>query len=285
MTNNLKPIIKWAGGKRQLYHEIKKYIPLDFNTYYEPFVGGGAVLFNLAPRSAVVNDSNTELINLYNVVKSKDKLEQLITSLKEHKNTEDYYYKLREQDRNDSYARKSDIEKASRFIFLNKTGYNGLYRVNSKGHFNVPFGKYKNPDYVNEEGLRNVHHYLNNNDVTFLNKDFEDAVKCAKSGDFIYFDPPYDPLNETSSFTSYTKNSFGDSDQVRLRNLFIELYEKGCYVLLSNSDTIFINKLYNYPGIIIKKVRAARNINSNAGRRGKITEVLVIADGRKKNKE
>ncbi|RLL43925.1 DNA adenine methylase [Oceanobacillus piezotolerans] len=282
--DNLQPFIKWVGGKRQLLHEIRKYVPSIFGTYYEPFVGGGAVLFDLAPKNAVINDSNAELINLYKVIKSKRKLEQLIRKLKEHRNEEEYYYKVRAEDRSDDYFTKSDVDRASRFIYLNRTGYNGLYRVNSNGYFNVPFGKYKNPDYVNESVLRRCHEYLNKNNVRITNKDFESAVKGAKAGDLIYFDPPYDPLNETSSFTSYTKDSFGDWDQVRLRNLFIKLYEKGCYVILSNSDTLFINKLYNYPGVQIIKVEASRNVNSKKEGRGKITEVMVIADGTNKER-
>jgi DNA adenine methylase len=281
MDNKLQPFIKWVGGKRQLLREISKYVPSEFGTYREPFVGGGALLFHLAHPKAEINDSNPELINLYKVIKSKRKLEQLIKKLKKHKNDEKYYYDVREQDRAEDYAKKSDVEKASRFIFLNRTGFNGLYRVNNSGYNNVPFGKYTNPNYVNEEVLRSCHRYLNENNVKITNKDFELAVKGAKAGDLIYFDPPYDPLNETSSFTSYTKDSFPDWDQIRLRNLVIKLYEKGCFVIVSNSDTLFINKLYNYPGIQIKKVEASRNVNSKAEGRGKITEVLVIADGRK----
>src|SRR5690606_20725340 len=160
----------------------------------------------------------------------------------------------------------------------------GLYRVNSKGHFNVPFGKYKKPDYQNEEVLRAVHHYLNENNIKILNMDFEEAVESAQPCDFIYFDPPYDPLSKTSAFTAYTKQSFNNDEQIRLRNLFIKLYEKGCYVLLSNSNTEFIREIYNYPGVEIILVDANRSINSKADGRGKIKEVLIIGDGTNKKR-
>jgi DNA adenine methylase len=282
MDTNLQPFLKWAGGKRQLLPQIKEYVPSNFNTYYEPFLGAGAVLFSLAPKNAVINDTNKELINLYKVIKSKRKLKLLIESLKTHDITEEYYYKVREMDRLEDYEIKSDVEKASRFIFLNKTCYNGLYRVNSKGYFNVPYGKYKNPQFINENierVLRDANKYLKENNVQILNKDFEKAVKKAKEGDFVYFDPPYDPISKTASFTNYTKKSFGIEEQRRLSKLFIELFEKGCYVLLSNSKTPLIEDLYDYPGVEIKPIEVKRSINSNGSGRGKIKEVLIIGNG------
>jgi len=278
--DKLQPFLKWPGGKRQLLPEIRKYIPSTYNTYYEPFVGAGAVLFDIKPEKAVINDINKELINLYKVIMNVDKIELLINDLKKHENNSTYYYQIREMDRKQEYDQLPDYIKASRFIYLNKTCFNGLYRVNSKGYFNVPFGRYKNPDYINEEVLRAVHKYLNENKIEILNTDFELAVEGAQEGDFIYFDPPYDPISKTSSFTSYSKESFGKSEQLRLRDTFIRLYEKGCYVLLSNSNTEFINSIYEYPGVIIKNVDAARSINSKADKRGKIKEVLIIGDGR-----
>lgn len=279
---HLQPFLKWAGGKRQLLSQLRKYYPTHYNTYYEPFVGAGAVLFDLRPNRGVINDTNSELINLYNVIKNKEKLELLLEDLQTHINEQEYFYQIRSWDRQDDYANVPDFKKASRFIYLNKTCFNGLYRVNSKGHFNVPFGKYKNPDYVNEAVLRAVHHFLNENKIDILNGDFEEAVAGAKAGDFIYFDPPYDPLSKTSSFTSYDKNNFGEKEQIRLRDTFIRLYEKGCYVLLSNSDTEFINDLYQLAGIDIVKVDANRSINSKGDKRGKIKEVLVIGNGMKR---
>lgn len=283
--NNLQPFLKWAGGKRQLLPQLREHFPAQYNTYYEPFVGAGAVLFDLKPSNAVINDTNTELINLYNVIKDKEKLEILIEDLKTHKNESGYFYEVREWDRKDNYNELPDYKKASRFIYLNKTCFNGLYRVNSKGYFNVPFGKYKNPDYVNENVLRAVHEYLNGNNIQILNGDFEKAVENASSGDFVYFDPPYDPVSKTSSFTAYSKDNFGEEEQIRLRDTFKTLYEKGCYVLLSNSNTDFINEIYSeIPGVNIIKVDANRSINSKGDKRGKVKEVLVIGDGRE-NKE
>lgn len=284
-NTDIKPFLKWAGGKRQLLPRLREYFPESYNTYYEPFVGAGAVLFDLKPQNAVINDNNAELINLYNVIKDKNKIEKLISHLETHENTEKYFYDIRSWDREDDYHQIDDYIRASRFIYLNKTCYNGLYRVNSKGYFNVPFGNYKNPDYQNADVLRAVHHYLHDNDIYITNADFEEAVKDAKENDFVYFDPPYDPISKTSAFTSYTKDNFGDAEQERLRDLFIQLYKKGCYVLLSNSNTEFINKLYDYPGIEIIEVEANRNINSKGDGRGKIKEVLVIGNGTNKKRQ
>lgn len=284
--DNVQPFLKWAGGKRQLLPEIRKYYPEKYNTYYEPFVGAGAVLFDLKPTNAVINDTNEELINVYKVIKDREKLELLINDLNAHKNDPDYYYYIRNLDREEAYKNLQDYKKASRFIYLNKTCFNGLYRVNSKGQFNVPFGKYKNPDYVNEAVLRAVHDFLNNNTIEILNQDFEVAVENASYGDFVYFDPPYHPISKTSSFTSYTDTGFSENDQKRLRDTFNKLYEKGCYVLLSNSNSEFIHDIYSeIEGVQIIKVGANRSINSKADKRGKVEEVLIIGDGRKKDKE
>lgn len=273
MNNKIKliPILKWAGGKRQLMPQIRKHMPDEYNDYYEPFVGAGALLLELQPQTAVINDFNEELINVYNVVKNN--VDELIDSLKLHKNEEDYFYKIRELDRISEFVQLNNIQKASRFIFLNKTGYNGLYRVNSKGQFNVPFGKYKKPLIVNEEGLRNLHKYLNNNNIIILNTDFEHAVKTATKGDFVYFDPPYDPLTTTSSFTAYSKEGFNRTDQERLYRVYKELDERGCFVMLSNSSTDFIKDLYKEFNVNI--VTAKRNINSKGTGRGAIDEVLI----------
>lgn len=267
-----QPFLKWAGGKRQLLPEIRKYIPKKINTYYEPFLGAGAVLFDIQPKKAVINDINTELINTYIAI--RDHVDELINDLKKHKNEKEYFYAIRDLDRKEEFKELSLVERASRIIYLNKTCFNGLFRVNSQGHFNVPFGKYKNPQIVNEIVLRAVHNYLNSNDITILNVDFEKAVENAKKGDFIYFDPPYDPVSDTSSFTGYSLYGFDKDDQIRLRDLFVELDKRGCKVLLSNSATDFIKNLYK--DFHIEVVSANRNINANASRRGKIDEVLVM---------
>lgn len=266
-----QPFMKWAGGKRQLLPEIRKYIPKKFNTYYEPFIGAGAVLFDIQPKKAIINDVNIELVNVYNVIKNN--VDDLIEDLKKHENDSEYFYSIRDLDRQEIYKDLTPIERASRVIFLNKTCFNGLFRVNSQGQFNVPFGKYKNPQIVNEIVLRAVHNFLTSNDITILNHDFEAVLENAKKGDFIYLDPPYDPVSDTSSFTGYSLDGFNRDDQIRLRNLFVELDKRGCKVLLSNSATEFVKDLYKDYHIEI--VSATRNINSKASGRGKIDEVLV----------
>lgn len=268
----LSPFLKWAGGKRQLLPEIRKYIPKKYNTYYEPFVGAGAVLFDLQPNKVVINDINSELINTYKVIQNN--IDDLIIELRKHKNDPDHFYKIRDLDRSEDFEKLTSIEKSSRLIYLNKTCFNGLFRVNSQGQFNVPFGKYKNPQIVNEAVLRAVHNYLNTANVTILNEDFEKSLSKAKKGDFIYIDPPYDPLSNTSSFTGYNLDGFNRDDQERLRDVFEELDKRGCKVLLSNSATDFIKDLYKDYHIEI--VSASRNINSIASKRGKIDEVLVM---------
>lgn len=266
------PVLKWAGGKRQLLPEITKHIPEQFSTYYEPFLGGGAVLFHLQPQKAVVNDVNEDLINVYLVI--RDNVEELIESLKKHKNEKEYFYKIRELDRDkEKYNQLSSVEKASRIIFLNKTCYNGLFRVNSKGQFNVPFGRYKNPDIVNEATLRAVSDYFNKAKIIFKCTDFEKAVEGIKKGDFVYFDPPYDPVSDTSSFTDYNIGGFDREDQKRLKELCDRLDKRGVKFLLSNSATDFILELYK--GYNITIVGANRAINSKANKRGKVDEVLV----------
>ncbi|KGA96166.1 modification methylase [Alkalihalobacillus alcalophilus ATCC 27647 = CGMCC 1.3604] len=268
-----QPFLKWAGGKRQLIPEISKYIPSSYHTYFEPFIGAGAVLFHLQPEKAIINDVNQELVNTYKVI--RDHVEELLTDLRTHNNSSDYFYELRNLDRDaDNYQQLSAIQKASRLIYLNKTCFNGLYRVNQKGQFNVPFGKYKNPNFINEDVIRSVHHFLNQADVEIFNHDFQEVVNKAKQGDFVYFDPPYDPVSTTSSFTNYALQGFGKEEQLRLRDLFIDLDKRGCYVLLSNSATDFIKDIYSEYRTEI--VGATRNINSVGSKRGKIQEVLIM---------
>ena len=263
------PIVKWVGGKRQLMFELLKNMPKDYNRYFEPFIGGGALFFELQPNNAYISDTNEELINLYQVV--RDNVDVLIKDLKKHKITKEYFIEIRNIDRTQEYQNWSDIQKASRFIYLNRTCFNGLYRVNSKGEFNVPFGNYKNPRIVDENNLLNCSKLLKNTEIKCA--DFSKILSKVKKNDFVYLDPPYVPLNETSSFTSYTKDGFDLDMQFKLQDVCDELDSMGVKFLLSNSDTKLINELYeNYK---IKKVFATRAINVNPDGRGKITEVLV----------
>lgn len=263
------PIIKWAGGKRQLMFELLKNMPKSYNRYFEPFIGGGALFFELQPENAYISDVNEELTNLYSVIKNNPN--ELIEDLKKHEVSKDYFLQIRSIDRDHKYLKLSDIQRASRFIYLNRTCFNGLYRVNSQGQFNVPFGHYKNPRIVDEHNLLNCSKLLQKTEIK--NTDFSEILNHVKKGDFVYFDPPYVPLNETSSFTSYTKDGFDVDMQFKLRDVCDELDSMGVKFLLSNSDTPLVNELYeNYN---IKKVFASRAINANANGRGKITEVLV----------
>ena len=276
-TNKLvSPVVKWVGGKRQLIKDIEKHLPQEVysgkGTYYEPFIGGGAVLFHLQPRKAVINDTNEELVNLYRVI--KDNPEDLIDDLKKHRNEEDYFYKTRSLDRDrETYLKLSDVERASRIIFLNKTCYNGLFRVNSSGEFNTPFGRYKNPNIINDITIRAIHNYFTNNDIRILNTDFETALEDIKPSSFVYFDPPYDPVSDSANFTGYTKGGFGRDEQIRLKELCDRLNEDGVKFMLSNSSTDFISKLYKT--YKISHINANRAVNSKAEKRGAVREVLV----------
>ncbi|GAH67740.1 unnamed protein product, partial [marine sediment metagenome] len=242
-----------------------------FNKYIEPFVGGGAVFFYLLPEKAILIDINQELINTYKVIKNN--VSELIRSLKKHKNEREYYYKIRSIDRNlEEFKKWPDIEKASRTIYMNRCCYNGLYRVNSKGQFNVPFGRYKNPKFCDEENLITVHKALKN--ANLINDSFEICLNFVEKGDFVYFDPPYVPISESANFTSYTKDNFGKEDQIKLFNIFKVLDERGCKVMVSNSFNEFILNLYK--DYKIKILQAKRAINSDASKRGKIDEVLIV---------
>lgn len=268
----VSPILKWVGGKRQLLPEIRKYIPKKFTTYYEPFVGGGAVLFDIQPQKAIINDVNSELINLYQVV--KDDVEALIEDLAKHKNEADYFYEVRAWDREPAiYNKLTNIERASRIHYLNKTCYNGLFRVNQAGQFNSPFGRYKNPNIENSITLRAVSKYFNEANIEFKNTDFEESVKGIRKGAFVYFDPPYDPVSDSSNFTGYAKGGFNRDEQIRLKSLCDRLNERGVKFLLSNASTDFILELYKDYKIEI--IQAKRAINSNGDARGEVDEVLV----------
>lgn len=267
----VSPILKWVGGKRQLLPEIRKYLPKHYSSYYEPFVGGGAVLFDIQPKKAIINDSNSELINFYEVV--RDDVDSLIKDLSKHKNESEYFYEVRALDRDEKYSKLTKIERASRMLFLNKTCYNGLFRVNQAGQFNSPFGRYKNPNIINEITLRAVSKYFNEANVEFRNLDFEESLKGIRKGSFVYFDPPYYPISDSSNFTGYTQNGFNENQQIRLKKMCDKLDKKGVKFLLSNSAAKFIYELYD--DYKIEVVKAKRSINSNGKSRGAVDEVLV----------
>lgn len=273
MSVEIPKFIKWAGGKGQLIEQFKPLFPNKFNRYFEPFVGSGAVFFHILqeynPEEVFISDINEELISAYLVI--RDDVERLIVELKQHKEYhtakgKPYYLTIRATDQN----KLPNLEKAARFIYLNKTCFNGLYRVNSKGGFNVPMGDYKNPDIVQENRLRFVSELLKKVNIKVM--PFEKILNLAKKDDFIYLDPPYDPLKK-SSFTTYAKDKFLEDEQKLLAEVFTKLSKKGCFVMESNSDTKFINELYK--DFNIKIVKATRMINSNASGRGKINEVVV----------
>jgi DNA adenine methylase len=265
-----RPFLKWAGGKRQLLDDLKANLPKSFNQYFEPFVGAGALLFELQPRKARISDLNEELINCYQVI--KDDPEGLLTEISKHEHTEAHFYELRNLDRQPDFKELPPPVRAARTIYLNKTCFNGLYRVNRKGHFNVPFGRYSNPTILDESLLASLHSFFNTREIGIYNEDFQAACSFARAGDFIYFDPPYDPVSLSSSFTGYNFK-FGRDEQERLKDTFVELDERGCKVLLSNSVTDFVKELYSE--YHIREVQASRAINSVASKRGKVSEVLI----------
>jgi DNA adenine methylase len=269
-----KPFLKWVGGKRQLIPVISRHLPRNIQTYYEPFVGAGALLLNIPhPRQLVINDLNAELINCYQVIQKSP--QALLQALSRHENTPEYFYALRALDRQpEAFAKLTAVEQAARTIYLNKTCFNGLYRVNRKGQFNSPFGRYRNPNIADEKGILAVHHFLTHKPVRILNQDFEKAVQGARAGDFVYFDPPYDPLSSTASFTGYQQDGFGRLEQKRLARLVHDLTRRGCRVMLSNSSTDFICSLYK--DFEVMKVPATRRINAVATKRGVVDEVLIM---------
>ncbi len=270
------PVVKWVGGKRQLLDEILPLLPKRMATYCEPFLGGGAVFLAKQPTRAIVNDLNKELISVYEVI--RDELEELLGSLEQHKNTADYFYAIRDVDRNkETYRQWSKVEKASRLLYLNKTCFNGLFRVNSSGEFNSPFGFYKNPNIINEPVLRAVSRYFNASCIEFYSEDFAETLARLPKNAFVYLDPPYDPVSDTANFTGYNKGGFGREEQIRLKRECDKLTERGIKFMLSNSRTQFIQELYggNEKYRIIT-VNAKRMVNSVASRRGNVEEVLVV---------
>lgn len=279
MLKRPTPFVKWAGGKAQLLSQFEPYFPTHFGRYVEPFAGGGAVYFHLyrqgrlGGKQVVLIDRLEELVNCYRVIQTR--VGELVGELRRHephKLDEGYYYEVRGWDRQPGYELRSDVDRAARFLFLNRTCYNGLYRVNQQGQFNVPFGRYQNPTICDEDNLRAANQALHG--VTLLMGDFSRCLQVAEAGDFIYLDPPYHPLSDTASFTSYTASDFGTQDQQRLASAFRELDERGCQLMLSNSCTDLIRELYD--GYQQVEVRAIRAISCKGSERGAIPELLVM---------
>lgn len=265
------PVLKWVGGKRQLLTELQSRMPKHFTTYYEPFVGGGALFFDRQPTKAVLNDSNSELINVYEQI--RDAVDDLIEALKQMRNIPEEYYRIRRKDRDGSLERMTPVERAARIIYLNKTCYNGLFRVNSHGEFNSPFGFYRKPNIVNETVLRAVSKYLSVAEIKFTCGDYSKALERIHKGAFVYLDPPYDPVSNSASFTGYTQGGFDAEEQERLCCICKQLNDKGVSFMLSNSDTKRIHSLYK--DFKIETVQARRNVNSDGAGRGEVSEVIV----------
>ncbi len=270
-----RPFLKWAGGKSKLIQQYLPYFPSknNYKNYYEPFLGGGAIFFCIQPETAILTDINAELITTYCCVKNH--VEELISLLKEHehqhaKDSVTYYYTVR------ANPGKTDLEKAARLIYLNKTCFNGLYRVNSQNKFNVPLGKYKNPNICPEDLLRAASAALSTSEIK--QGDFEEVRNYAtSSNDFVFCDPPYHPISSTSYFTAYSQNSFNEKDQERLRDICAEMASRGVKVMVCNSDCELIRKIYQEINFKIYPIAAARSINSNTKKRGIIYEVLITS--------
>jgi DNA adenine methylase len=262
-----RPFLKWAGGKGRLIPQYESHLPRYFEAYHEPFLGGGAIFFHLLPKQAILSDINPELVNVYRCV--RDAVEDLIELLLEHQrqHCKEYYYFVR------ANPSLNEIERAARLLYLNRTCFNGLYRENSQGHFNVPLGKYKDPRVCYPELLRPASEVLKTTQIDV--QPFDAIATQVNKRDFVYFDPPYHPISATSSFTAYNRYSFHQSDQIRLRETFGKLADRGVKVMLSNSDCPFIRNLYE--GFNIHTIYSSRAINSKAEKRGKITEVLVTS--------
>lgn len=266
------PILKWAGGKGRLLAQYEPYLPTHFKRYFEPFAGGAAVFFWLRSNRggkfpATLNDSNEELINCYQVVQQQP--EPLLARLRQlaAQHSTEFYYEVRAQQPVEA------VERAARLIYLNKTCYNGLYRVNASGGFNVPVGRYKDPSIVQEEKIQAAHRALQG--ANLWNKGFDEAALAARKGDFVYFDPPYQPLTATSNFTSYTKDQFGMEQQCHLAEVFKQLVKRGCHVLLSNSASDLVRNLYRDFQQV--EIQAPRFINSKSAGRSSIAELLILA--------
>ena len=267
------PFVKWVGWKRQLIKQLELLFPKEFNNYFEPFVGWWAVFFNVQKEKSFLSDINEELINTYQVIKNTP--HKLIQFLETLEFTPECYTEIRAWDREiNGLKNHTKIERAGRFIYLNRTCFNGLHRVNSRGEFNVPMGAYKNPDFVQKENILNTSKLLKQTKAEIKLQSFEKVVDKAQSWDFVYFDPPYDTLTETANFTNYNQSSFGRDMQTRLAETYRELDKKWCKVMLSNHNTPFIRELYKW--FKFKLVKARRNVNSNGSWRGEVEEIVVI---------
>ncbi len=274
----MEPILKWAGGKRKLIAQLINYVDIDKIrsgevSYFEPFIGGGSFCFYLSPKKCFINDFNAEIANLYKVIKNKPKklIETLGEFSKQH--SKEFYYHIRNMDREPDYTKMSDIVRAARMIYLNKTCYNGLYRVNAKGFFNVPMGRYVNPDIIMKERILSLSKYLKSNSVKITQGDFVAALSEAQPGDYIYLDPPYDYDN--IGFTSYVMNGFNHEDLKRLKTVCDELVDKGCHVIISNNDTKFVNSLFKDKRYKIEHIEASRFISCDGKQRKKAKEVII----------
>lgn len=276
------PFIKWVGGKRQLLPELTSRLPASFESYHEPFLGGGALFFHLASRLSIptpksnlssrdihLADINPALISTYKVI--SDDVESLIEDLRQHIYEKEYYYQIRNSDRSPEFVLWSAVKRASRLIYLNKTCFNGLYRVNSQGQFNVPIGRYKNPRIVDEENLRACSQSLKSAQLSSAS--FQISTEKCQPGDFVYFDPPYAPLSQTADFTGYTQGGFGIDRQEELRDTCVSLHKRDVKFMVSNSDVPLIRKLYQ--NFRIETVQVSRAVNSNSARRGKVYEVII----------
>lgn len=271
----MHPFVKWAGGKKQLLDKLHSLMPKTYNRYFEPFIGGGALLFSVAPKDFVINDFNSELIQAYFCFTNETDFKKLLEALDFHQmhHSEEHYYDVRNMDKKSDFLFLPIYERAARMIYLNKSCFNGLYRVNSKGYFNVPSGRKKTVNCYEQENLKEISTFFSSSKFKIFNGDFQDAISEVKAGDFVYFDPPYDTWESKDSFTSYAKNPFGKEEQKRLANVYKELSEKGAYVMLSNHNTEFIRELYKEFNIHV--VEAKRMINSKASGRGNVEEVII----------
>lgn len=279
MISNLTPVIKWVGGKTQLLSKIIPLLPTEYNTYYEPFIGGGAVLFSIQPNKAVINDINPQLINLYSQIKNKDSVYSLIEQIKEYDSipcNKDYYLSLREVFNKKIENRELDVECSALFIWINKHCFNGLYRVNSKGLFNVPYNNKISGCSIDEDNILGIHNYLNdeNNQIELTNSDFESVCNKAQNNDFIYFDSPYFPESITADFTSYSKEGFGLKEHERLNRLYKELSSRGVKMMLSNNDVEWVRD--NYSEFRIIPIEAKRMVNRDGSKRNNGKEVLIL---------
>ena len=271
----MSPVVKWAGGKRQILEKLKANLPEKFNNYFEPFIGGGALLFDLAPKNATINDVNQELLAIYTCLKDDELYRLMLEELDKHEkyHSEEYYYQVREWDRDPRFELEPLWKRAARAIYLNKSCFNGLYRVNAKGYFNVPSAKKEHVVTYSKANMEEIHEYFKDDNVTILSGDFVEATRNAHEGDFVYFDPPYDSWEDKESFTAYSKFDFNKDDQRRLADCFKDLTNRGVKCMLSNHNTAYIDELYN--GFNIQIIKAKRMINANAAGRGAVEEVII----------